>query len=782
MPLTPNVYLEFDIPNKRARVIDNTNYADNDIVLASQNAKGLGVVTGPTGAAIINGNTVGNPLVNLAVSTNGQYFNLPLDGNGEVLNGTYAFTYAVRYANTGSIDTITAPSTAQLEFANAGAVLQDGDPIVFTGNANVNNNGTFTIATATYDLGLDTTTITVDQTTLVNASPATGSFSYDVTRSGFATGTYTWNGCTKVTPTVTVTYNCESTQFGQIIFSDSSSLNGQELVSRSLTGFYPNALNPAPPTESVTTSTTSLTFNELAVGTWTHNLTLVMTYTQPDGLVVNYTVVDTGETKVTCVGTLCGLTPCIESIKDKYAVAYNTGKVSGLEPVILMILQLYALAKEYRTCGEYEKYASTVAELEQVLDKSGHCECGCCDESKDVPYWVDNSNLDTPSAFEQLQDQVDQLELALESLEEQVDNADQFLQEQIDGLDVQVGGLESVVQSNASALLAYNAISSDIIAFIANVLALSNSLNTIQSQILALNPNSESFADDVNEIEALLILFESSVSDLDDELQDIVDSIVQFNSDYPEYSAYTVNLAIQYSAAANALSGLPTDIDALQVLLASLTPTTYDEDIEDIYNTLDLLISAVTNLSNASALMQYSIEQLWNTIVNINTSIANLQEQINALPQNIVSSKVQPLYADVNVGVAIPSVPPKYLAKGGYVKFIIKGQDPTPAGTEITIKRIGLPSPDYTLYTVTVEGKTYEIEIVLIPELSSLPITFKAGGMIDINNNQTVISVTGINSTTQIVYEAWNGFSIESNSISNVFNSIEVYGYDLTFG
>ncbi len=406
MPLTPNVYLDFDIENKRARVIDNTNYADNDIVLASQNAKGLGVVTGPTGVAIISANTVGNPLVNLAVSTNGQYFNLPLDANGEVLNGTYAFTYAVRYAGTGSIDTITAPSTAQLEFANAGAVLQDGDPIVFTGNANVNNNGTFTIATATYNLGLDTTTITVDQTTLVNASPATGSFSYDVTRSGFATGTYTWNGCIKVTPAVTVTYNCESTQFGQIIFSDSSSLNGQELVSRSLTGFYPNALNPAPPTESVTTSTTSLTFNELAVGTWSHNLTLVMTYTQPDGLVVNYTVVDTGETKVTCVGTLCGLTPCIESIKDKYAAAFNTGKASGLEPIILMILQLYALAKEYRTCGEYDKYASTVAQLEQVLDKSGHCECGCCDESKDVPYWVDNSNFDAQTIIDELVENV----------------------------------------------------------------------------------------------------------------------------------------------------------------------------------------------------------------------------------------------------------------------------------------------------------------------------------------------------------------------------------------
>jgi hypothetical protein len=69
-----------------------------------------------------------------------------------------------------------------------------------------------------------------------------------------------------------------------------------------------------------------------------------------------------------------------------------------------------------------------------------------------------------------------------------------------------------------------------------------------------------------------------------------------------------------------------------------------------------------------------------------------------------------------------------------------------------------------------------------MPDLSSLPITFHAGGMIDLNDNQTPISITGVNSTTEIVYGEWNGFSIESNSISNVFNSIEVYGLNLTYG
>jgi hypothetical protein len=411
MALTANVYLEINAVTKKGRIVDASNYVAEGISLSALSAKGLGVVTGPTGVAIYTGTTVGSPLVNLMSTTNSVWFNLPLDSNSEILNGTYSFTYSLRYAITaGIVNSVTAPSTLELEFTWAGRVLTAGDSVVTVANTETENNGTFTVATAAFDEGIDNSTIVVTQTTLVNEALATGTYSFDVTRAAFAGSTYTWNGCNFVTPAVTTTYDCESTQFGQIIFADSSVIPaGQIIVSRSLSGYYPNGLSPEPATNPVTTTSPSLTFNELAVGTWTHALVLNMSVTQDDGLVYTYTVRDTGETAVTCVGTLCGLTPCIESLKDKYYASFQRGQVSGLEATILMILQLYALAKEYKTCGNNAMYAATVAQLESVLDESGECSCGCCDENQDVPYWVNNLGLSSQTILEDLYDQVQAL-------------------------------------------------------------------------------------------------------------------------------------------------------------------------------------------------------------------------------------------------------------------------------------------------------------------------------------------------------------------------------------
>jgi hypothetical protein len=403
---TSNVLLEIDVDNKRGRIVDNSDYASEDIVPSAVGARGLGIVTygsGDTTQVVFNGSSTSNPLVNLATSTNGQWFNLPLDVNGNILNGTYSFTYNLRFAITaGVLDGITAPSTIQTEFYNAGTVLQAGDSVVMAGNGNIANNGTFTVASVTYDIDLDFTSIVVSQTTLVTDATPTGTYSFDVTRTAFAGDTYTYNGCLAVIPKVTTTFDCESTQFGQIVFEDTTALNGQTLVSRSLTGFYPNALNPAPPTESVTTTQPSLTFSELAVGTWTYRLILNMRVEQTDGLQYTYSTTDTDEVVVSCAGTLCGLMPCIQNLSNAFLQNYQNGTANNLIPILTQVNTLYNLAVEYKKCGEYEKYAATVAQLEVVLSESGECSCGCCDESKDVPYWVDNGNFDAQTVIDGL--------------------------------------------------------------------------------------------------------------------------------------------------------------------------------------------------------------------------------------------------------------------------------------------------------------------------------------------------------------------------------------------
>lgn len=413
MSLVANVSLEFNAVTKKARVVDNTDYSSlGPSFLSGYNAKGLGNVTSPTGSVIFNGSSVGNPLVDLEVSINGQWFDLPLDSNGEILNGTYSFTYNLNYsynsATGGSaLFSIVAPSTIRIDF-DFTEILQAGDAVVTTGNGNAANNGTFTIASLSYDSGNDTTGLVVTATTLVNDNTPAGNYSFNVTRTNFAGDTITWNGCNFVTPKVVVNFDCDSTQFGQIIFQDTTVTTGQTIVSRTLTAFYPNGLTPAPVTPSVSTTTSSLTVNELATGTWTYSLTLNMSVTQADGLIYTYTVNNTDEIKVSCVGSLCSLTPCLETFKDKLLAGYKNGQSANLFPTAITINNLMALAQEYKSCGETEKYAETFLELQSVLDTTGDCNCGCCEE--DVPMWINNAGFSSQTLLEELLDDVTALQ------------------------------------------------------------------------------------------------------------------------------------------------------------------------------------------------------------------------------------------------------------------------------------------------------------------------------------------------------------------------------------
>jgi hypothetical protein len=776
---TSNVILELDIDNKRGRVIDNSDYDSVNIDVALANAKGLGIVT-VNNTAVFNGSLTSNPLVNLAVSNIGQWFNLPLDSNGNVLNGTYAFTYSLNFTATGAVNSVTATNSANLEFSNAGEILASGDSIVFTGNTETANNGTFTIATVTPDTELDSTAITVTQTTLVTEAEATGTYSFNVTRANFGGDVYTFNGCDFVNPKVQVTYDCDSTRFGTITFQDVTDYKGQSFV-RDLEAFYPRPLNPLPETPSVSTNLPSITMNELAVGTYAYELELTMSVTQPDGLVYTYTVVDTGETKVTCIGSLCSINPCLESLKDTFFENYNNGTGANLVPLVTLVNQLLALAIQYKECGDNQKYAETVIQLQGVLDVSGQCNCGCDESGKDVPYWVDNANLVTPSIFEQLLEEIALLEVQINGLQQQINQTNanvSNLSSVVNNIQIELGNLEQALQEDAEALLAYQTLVANISALANNILNLSIQANTIQAQINALNPNSPTFADDVAFIETLLVSLNSAYGVLQTELADVTQELLDFNTDYPDYISYTVNAAIYLSSASNALDSIEANIDALEALLASLTPTTYAADIADIQDEINLIWSLINTTYGFVISMSWSIQSINETLVDIQEQITNLQEQINLIPTNIVSSKVQPLFADVNTNFALVGVVDKYTTKGGYFKVIVKGQDLTDAGCEITISN---NETSYVLFNEEVGTKSYEIEFIVIVNLSAVPFTFKIGGALDLGNTLQPINVTGINSTTEIVYAEGFNLKIESNSVSNVFNSIEVYGYDLTF-
>jgi hypothetical protein len=754
MALTANVYLEINAVTKKGRIVDASNYTAEGISLSALSARGLGVVTGPTGVAIFTGTTVGSPLINLSATTNSVWFNLPLDSNGEILNGTYSFTYSLRYAITaGVVNSVSAPSTFELEFTQAGRVLVAGDSLVTTANTIAANNGTFTVSTAAFDEGLDNSTIVVTQTTLVNEALATGTYSFDVTRAAFAGSTYTWNGCNFATPAVTTTYDCESTQFGQIIFSDTSVIpSGQILVSRSLSGYYPNGLYPEPETNPETTTTSSLTFTNLAVGTWTHVLVLNMSVTQDDGLVYTYTVRDTGETLVTCVGTLCGLTPCIESIKDKYYASFVRGQASGLEPAILMILQLYALAKEYKTCGNTAMYAATVAQLQSVLDNSGECSCGCCDESQDVPYWVDNSNLDATSIIAQLQSE-------------------------IDALNLQVGGLENAVQNNASALAAYNTLIGNINTYNTDLLTILAELNVVQAAALALNPSSPSFEADVDVLIANVDTIETNFLLLNDQLNDLLVEVVAFNEDYPEFASYTITLYEQLQASAETSVTIQAVIDQLQASLATLTPSTYNDEIEEIWDAIESLQIYFSLLAQQVGIALASIESIQVTLASLieqNTSLQFEIDTLTAVVNGLNKLLILGFYVDESAPAAVNLfIPADWLGEKIVYKFNIKGTSTDPADV-IKLVNTNIAT---TIFGVAVGNNAYDIQLNMVYVPADL--TWKIGGTVNIGGSLAVIGDFTIDPTTLLPFNIPTVINVVGSGVAltNTFYAVDGFAY-----
>jgi hypothetical protein len=526
--------------------------------------------------------------------------------------------------------------------------------------------------------------------------------------------------------------------------------SGQILVSRSLSGYYPNGLYPEPATNPETTTTSSLTFTNLAVGTWTHVLVLNMSVTQDDGLVYTYTVRDTGETLVTCVGTLCGLTPCIESIKDKYYASFVRGQASGLEPAILMILQLYALAKEYKTCGNTAMYTATVAQLQSVLDNSGECSCGCCDESQDVPYWVDNSNLDATSIIAQLQSEIDNLNL-------------------------QVSGLGTAVQNNADALLAYNNIMEAIAAYNSDLTSILAQVSQIQSAALALDPTSTTFAADVDQLEDWTDLVEISLGQVETQLDDIIASVEAFSVDFPQYSEYLVNVADYLTQSQAAAIQVQAAIDALQLALASLTPSTYLDDIQNIWDVITSIIEDVENLNNLTNLMYAWLVDIQTVISNIYADLLNITNQLNGLTATVNGLNkflILGFYVD-DEDTANLFVPADWLNQKIFYKFNIKGISTDPADV---IKLVNT-NINTTIFGVAVGNNAYDIQLNMCYVPADL--TWKIGGTVNIGGSLAVIGDFTIDPTTLLPFDTATVIAVMGSGVAltNTFYAVDGFAY-----
>lgn len=376
----------------RGIVTDSTDYAALNIDIAATEAKGLGQITF-NGDVIVDENVIGDPMIDLQDwefdnpgVTPFRAFSLTLDSNGNVANGVYTLLYRLRLRGACNFVSITLPSTAIVDnglfiaqyanFFEVGNELEMApslDPVFIT-SVGPESGGEFTVTLS----GLQNDTDT--------------SATFDITNTQL-NAVYTYSGCVQSAAAVTFSYDCEVGTNGTWAVANSTVLNGQTITSLSAAINYPAWTSLTPTFNSqIITNTLPYSNNVLATGTFSVSLSQTIQRLQADGLILQYISSGVHEFVVSCAGSLCGLIPCIESLRNAHAAELQRNRISKYQVFVDNLLIYYTQAQNYRSCGDIENYRKTLALIECQIDASG-CECGCCDP--DTYQWVNNNAAST---------------------------------------------------------------------------------------------------------------------------------------------------------------------------------------------------------------------------------------------------------------------------------------------------------------------------------------------------------------------------------------------------
>ena len=376
--------LTLDITQKKGFFTDTTDYS---AISVDVNALGA---TGSV-AIYFQGDLIGSPLtIDLAGGdTTTSLFDLELDLNGNVANGSYSAVYTVDFAFSNTT-ALAAPN--QIVLASIGANYQG-----FTVGANIEVSvdlpGGALITGASNISG--NLYVTIDQ----SVSATLGSLRAINVSQVFSGFSWVYSGCTQTTAGVEFTYDCEFGNSGSWAVSNTTVLAANEFIaSQACTINYPSwtnvdpIFNPQVVTTSLPYPTTLSEETPLATGTYSVLLSQQIQQNQASGLIITYSNSITREFTVTCAGTLCGLVPCIENLRAAHATELIRNRISKYQVFVDNVLLYYTEAMNYRACGELDSYKSTIALLQAQLDASG-CDCACCDN--ETYYWVSNNSANS---------------------------------------------------------------------------------------------------------------------------------------------------------------------------------------------------------------------------------------------------------------------------------------------------------------------------------------------------------------------------------------------------
>lgn len=400
---TPTVALHFFPGTNTGKVVDSTAY-EPTLDFTQVGVVGTFTLTGPDGVAVIVGGTIDLS----GGDTESASFALPEDSLEAILNGSYTLVYTPTFTVSGfAVGSFTAPdqvTIASVDWVDIFDEVGASPQINISGATTPANDGLYDVESAVLSTG--DTVFTLDTAGITSEAGGSATISFVVTYNTYVNEVYGYTGCDETIPTAEVTVYCNTTQFGQIIFQDTTVLPaGQVRNARLWNISYPgNLTDPATPAD-VTDTNPTVTINTLATGTWTWRLTYNVTVTQSDGLVYTYiSQSEATEVKVTCT-TLCSARCGIDNLYQQYGQALNGGQPINAFSKYVSLVNNYILGAQLaQECGNQDKFEEYMALIVDTLNLAGvDCDCVCTgDDTETGNHWINNAGFSSQTEIEQL--------------------------------------------------------------------------------------------------------------------------------------------------------------------------------------------------------------------------------------------------------------------------------------------------------------------------------------------------------------------------------------------
>lgn len=381
---------KFLVSGLQVRLTDTYNYAAliKDAVYAN--------ITAKVGNSIFHQNTDFNASADIVIGTNSAVnIDLPVS-DGNILNGTYTITEAVKIINevlyassvnsgymavsapVGNNFTTTTPSVPPDFFtADINVLLDSGLADTRVGFYNSSNVllGSTTLNSCSADI-LHFAATNIAAFATIAKIRIIGTNTYTTTH------IYTYSGCPVVTPKLQALTDCYRSQLS---ITDCTVYPVGTTLTRTITAQYPTLPDGSHVLPTETTSDASLTLGpNIWTGGYNISLTSQVDSKQTDNLYISITVTAAIYPNVQCSSGLCALSVCIAKFRNKYlaAVALGSKQTQALFSdnfTIGLYLDAINIAVQ---CEDSAAATSLITALTTFMGEgtsSDGCDCGCSD-------------------------------------------------------------------------------------------------------------------------------------------------------------------------------------------------------------------------------------------------------------------------------------------------------------------------------------------------------------------------------------------------------------------